>query len=380
MTAARSERAVLAGTREDAPAGTAAGAAPAATGPGTATGTGDVIASGRLMVRPLPLGLDGIGEVESFMSWFSRLAWSNGFRSIRQLCRAEGIPCVVTSDLAHCDQRLGVLELVGLGVPAHRAMSLDDLLAPSGSVGTGGSRSNWVLPRQADSRGVPHQVCPECIAGQATPYWTKASRMSYVTQCPVHNVMLLSHCPSCNGQLVLHEFRASGLTHCAGCRLDLRGERGRLQPGERVPAHWRDASQPTPHPCASGAITQSALWKGIRAILLVLCDPKLVGELLRVPLLHAHHRLFVALAAGPELPFDRHRCEQRHQMLVFAAWLMEDWEKRILALQAQVDMRKAFRRVRGAAQATWISEFFRPAWPELQLAPAERYAASLTVA
>lgn len=366
MTTARSEQAA----RADTPATTAAGPR-----------TGEVIASERLLVRPQPIGLDGTSEVESFMSWFSRLAWTNGFRSIRHLCRAENIPCVVTSDLAHCDQRLGVLGLVGLGESAHRAMSLHDLLAPSRSVGMGSSRSNWVLSRQEDSLGVPHQVCPECIAGQATPYWTKASRMSYITQCAVHNVVLLSHCPSCSGQLVLHEARASGLTQCARCRLDLRCvRRPRLPPSERVPAHWRDVSLPTPHPCASGSIAKSALWKGIRAILMVLCDAKLAGELLDVPSLHAYHSLFATIAAGPELPFDRHRCEQRHLMLVFAAWLMQDWEKRILALQEQVDMRKAFRRVRGTVLSTWISEFFRPAGPELQLAPAERYAASLAVA
>lgn len=334
-----------------------------------------ISASARMLVRPHPIGLDNTSPVESFMSWCTRLAWANGFRTMHHLLSSEGISWAASSD-ARSDLMLKLLRLAGLDESVLRVLSLEDLLRFLGSRGNGGSGSIWVLSRSDFSKGVPHQVCPHCTAEQAIPYWTKSSRMSYTTQCTIHSVVLLSHCPSCGDPLALCKTRAVGLTQCAKCRLDLRSvRRSKLLPAERVPQHWSSSSAVTPHPCVSGSIKKWSLWSGIRTILAISCDRDIASKLLRLSFVRDHHCLFEAVACTPQLPFDQHASERRHRMLVFAKWLLEDWEERILRIQSDFDIGNSFCTHDITGPPNWTREFFRHR--ELQLPAAERYAFSL---
>lgn len=332
----------------------------------------------RMLVRPAPIGLDGLLPMESFMSWLTRLAWANGFLAAHNLLKAQRISWLVSTDVGPERRRLEILRLGGQGESALRAMSLKELLVLCGSSGEGGASSNWVLPREDGSAAVPHQVCPRCLAEQATPYWTKETRISYITQCASHHVVLLSHCPACDGQLTLHRERTTALTHCERCKLDLRSvHQWARPPSERIPRDWLDTCVPTTHPCTSGYIKKQALWKGIRAILIVLCDSNFARSLLRLSFLKDHHALLEALADGSNAPFDWHRSEQRHRMLIFAKWLIEAWNDRILAIAAHMDIRSEFIRARNTVGPNWTSGFFRREVSQRPLSPEERYASSL---
>ena len=316
--------------------------------------------------------------MESFMSWSTRLAWANGFRALSNLLRAQGTAWPGNTDVGPQSHRLEVLRLGGLDRSVLHAMSLRDPLQLLGSSGEGGAASNWVLSRENCSNGIPHQVCPRCLAEHATPYWAKETRLSSVTQCMKHDVVLLSHCPSCDGRLTLHKTRTTALTHCETCKLDLRSvNRPTLSSSERIPQHWSTAGVPTPHPFTPGYIEKPELWRGIRAILIVVCDPKFASGLLQISMLKDHHPLLETIASGPSIPFNLHRSEQRHRVRVLAKWLIEKWGERISAIRAGFDIKNALRQASRTGGTNWTLEFFRRECSYLSLSPAERYASSL---
>lgn len=330
-----------------------------------------------MLIRTAPVGLDGVMPMESFMSWSIRLAWANGFRALSNLLRAQGIAWQGNTDVGPQSHRLEVLRLGGMDRSALDAMSLRDPLEFLGSCGEGGAASKWVLSRQNRSSGIPHQVCPRCLAENVTPYWTKDTRLSSVTQCMKHDAVLLSHCPSCDVQLTLHKMRTTALTHCETCKLDLRSvNRPTLSSSDRIPQHWWTTEIPTPHPCTTGYIKKRELWRGIRAILIVVCDPKFARGLLHVSMLKNHHPLLETIAAGPSIPFDLHRSEQRHSILVLAKWLIEKWDERVPKILTGFDIKNALRQASRVVDTNWTIEFFRREYSYLPLSPAERYASS----
>jgi hypothetical protein len=316
--------------------------------------------------------------MESYLSWASRLAWSNGYRSVQRLLRAEGLPAAPDSDLGQEEHRRRLVRLAGFDDSL--LVPLTVLVFPTSSCGIqrrAGPGSRWMLRRESAEPGAPHQVCPQCLTEAKVPYWTMSSRRSYVTQCAKHRALLLSHCPECGAQLTISMKRTAELHQCATCRSDLRCAKGSaLSSAEQVPQHWMDFDAATPHPCAPGLIEKHAFWAGVKVILDAAYSQAIAEKLMRIPAVESFHRLFEKILTHPSWSFDHHDVNCRHQALLFMKWLLEDWDNRVSGIRSMMDIRDAIKYSR-TNSTTWPQEYFR-AHSFIEHIPLEkRYARSL---
>ena len=314
-----------------------------------------------LPVRVCPIGLMESDAMESFMSWASRLAWSNGYRSIQRLLGAEGFPAAsISSDVGQEECRRRLVQLAGFDDSLLASLTVRIFPASPNDIQRGaGPGSRWILHRDTTEPGTPHQVCPQCLAAGEVPYWKMNSRRSYVTQCAKHGAVLLSHCPECGGQLTISRTRTAELHQCAICRFDLRcAEDSTLSPADQVPQHWTNFDAATPHPCAPGFIEKHAFWAGVKVILDVVCRPAIAMRLLKVSAIESFHGPIEKVVARPYWSFDHHDVGCRHHLLLFIKWLLEDWDNRVNGIQSMVDIRSAIKYSR-TNYATWPQEYFR---------------------
>ncbi len=68
------------------------------------------------------------------------------------------------------------------------------------------------------------QYCPQCLRGDADPYFRRCWRLAFVTVCPAHARRLLDRCEACGAVVNFHRLPgdAETMTQCHGCRGDLR--------------------------------------------------------------------------------------------------------------------------------------------------------------
>ncbi len=107
---------------------------------------------------------------------------------------------------------------------------------------TGNTR--WVMPLSVyhrTRRSYGQQFCPVCLALDATPYLRLRWRLSFLTACAEHGVLLEDRCRSCGKSVSPHRLdMACGRTRstritmrwCAHCRADLAGPGVKVGSGE----------------------------------------------------------------------------------------------------------------------------------------------------
>lgn len=312
------------------------------------------------------------------MSWASRLAWSNGYRSIQRLLATEGFIVPRVSDVGQEKFRRPLVRLAGFSDALLVSLTLRTF--PPSSYGTQrgvGRGSRWVLRGDAAESSNPHQVCPECLASDEIPYWTMNSRRSYVTQCAKHGTALLSHCPECADPLTISKTRTTELHQCSTCRFDLRcAESSALSPANQVPQHWIDFNAVMPHPCTPGHIEKRAFWTGVKVVLDALSRHVIAVPLTSAPAVERFSWLFRTLAAHPHWSFDQHDVNCRHQALLFMKWLLEDWDSRISFIQSIRGVRDAIK-YSHTSEVTWVHEYFHARISAARVSSKERYARSL---
>jgi hypothetical protein len=68
------------------------------------------------------------------------------------------------------------------------------------------------------------QYCPQCLRGDADPYFRRYWRLAFVTVCPKHRRCLLDRCQSCGAVVNFHQLPgdAEAITLCHSCRYDMR--------------------------------------------------------------------------------------------------------------------------------------------------------------
>lgn len=316
-------------------------------------------AGSALPIRVSPIGLKGSAPLESFLSWASRLAWSNGYRSVQRLLVTEGFNAPSVSDLGREKFKKQLVQLAGLDDGLVGALSVQAFpSSPSNNQQKAGPSSRWIIRTDMAGEACAHQVCPLCLAASEVPYWTMNSRRSYVTQCPEHGTAFLSHCPECGCQLTISKARTTELHQCERCRFDLRcAENSILSPLEQVPQHWVNFEVPMPHPCAPGLIRTQAFWVGAKVILDALFRHTIASKLRNAADIKDFRRLFEKVANRPHWTFDHHDVECRHDALLFLRWLLEDPSSRIGSIQSIVDIRTAIK-YSATAKVTWAHEYF----------------------
>jgi hypothetical protein len=164
---------------------------------------------------------------ESFSSWFARSAEANGLRPVelhhvvqpggdrspRDLDRHADLHLVQRAAEATGQQAIE-LEWSTFRRWAGTVFENDDGL----------TKLSWLPPagRQGGTRCFGQQFCPLCLREDRVPYLRLTWRLAFVTVCPVHRILLMDRCPSCNEPV--HVLRMGGMRNmaCASCGADLR--------------------------------------------------------------------------------------------------------------------------------------------------------------
>ncbi len=162
---------------------------------------------------------------ESFASWFIRLAHANGLPP-KDLYRAAMPGAYLHSlDL----DRLGSPQLFQMleektGVDATRIQSLT-LATWQGKLfetDEGLNKLLWLPPvgREVSKKSFGQQVCPRCL-DEGPPYFRKFWRLSFVTACPRHGVLLVDRCRKCGSPIApARGLDARGRLRCFRCEAD----------------------------------------------------------------------------------------------------------------------------------------------------------------
>jgi len=292
------------------------------------------------------------GEILS--SWLSRLAEGHGL-SLHSLCSSSWPGRhVLAKDIDRSPSPDFLQDLASKsGVPLDRIQGLTF----EGLTGRlfercdeGQARVSWILPihlRSVRSHGA--QFCPDCLS-EATPFFRRDWRLSFVTLCLRHGKMLSERCPSCTQALnpllcfggLRRNTGAVPLFLCNRCGWDLRkpapSDNTTLGPHagllwsfqERLDLAVRDNWILQP---GQGAIHSIPWFRGIQILLRHLSN----GRRSR------HLRWAVQGQMNLPMDFDMevslegfHLFEQlptayRARMLLLVAWLLEEWPARFIA-------------------------------------------------
>lgn len=154
--------------------------------------------------RPIPLwpGRPRPLPGETFSSWFSRTAWSNGLTPAELYGVATNGAQIHSRDLDRLAERPLLIRLaMATGISA-------DILADAMVTRWAGHlydaeerhiRLPW-LPSVGTERTRPsfgQQFCPLCLGEDAAPYFRLGWRLYFVTACRRHRVHLCDRCPGC---------------------------------------------------------------------------------------------------------------------------------------------------------------------------------------
>jgi|GEM_PF-945693 len=165
---------------------------------------------------------------ESFSSWFARTAWANG------LSASELYPIALPGARAYrIDLDRFACDALIENLSAHTGVPPDDLNARTFWHWTGKlfERDDghikliWLPPagRQQTGKSFGQQVCPICLDDEE-PYLRRDWRLSFVTTCNIHKVLLIDRCPNCTApiQPLYTRYDVACMTACWHCGFDLR--------------------------------------------------------------------------------------------------------------------------------------------------------------
>jgi hypothetical protein len=173
---------------------------------------------------------------ELLSSWLVRLARANGLK-VQTLTRMifGGDTSIWTRDIdtLASDEFLAALSRCTGATPDEAFQST--LKACDGSFTesiTVTNRAGWILPL-----GIYHrirkrcglQICPICLQTDPEPYFRRSWRLAFVTECPVHEIILHDCCPQCGSAIMIHRGEmgkrrivvADSIRCCANCGFDL---------------------------------------------------------------------------------------------------------------------------------------------------------------
>ncbi|KAL0630338.1 hypothetical protein Q9L58_010815, partial [Maublancomyces gigas] len=251
-------------------------------------------AGSALPIRVSPIGLKGSAPLESFLSWASRLAWSNGYRSVQRLLVTEGFNAPSVSDLGREKFKKQLVQLAGLDDGLVGALSVQAF--PSSSSNNqqkAGPSSRWILRTDMAGEACAHQQ------GQQNSINAKDVDLTFDAQRIKHS-------------------RLSSKSLSTGTQ---------------------------------------AFWVGAKVILDALFRHTIASKLRNAAGIKDFRRLFEKVANRPHWTFDHHDVECRHDALLFLRWLLEDPSSRIGSIQSIVDIRTAIK-YSATAKVTWAHEYF----------------------
>lgn len=183
-----------------------------------------------LHVKPL--------DDELLSSWIIRLAHAHGFK-VETLCSILFGP---HSTIWNRDIDKLAPEEVGSSLQKAMGISESEFekLALRSYKGTlfeklnANGKSRWIVPigvyhRKRKRNGL--MLCPQCLLEDDVPYYRRAWRLAFVTECTRHKIQLIDCCPNCDAPIIPHRadmgaknlYPAADLrVHCWQCGIDYR--------------------------------------------------------------------------------------------------------------------------------------------------------------
>ncbi|MCX7146241.1 MAG: TniQ family protein [Sulfuritalea sp.] len=233
--------------------------------------------------------------------------------------------------------------------------------------------TNWILPLgiyHRTRRGFGIQFCPLCLFADPVPYFRRKWRLAFVTICDQHNCLLHDRCPACQAPVIYFrndlgrrkDYKLTSHTLCWQCGFDLC----------RAPAYSPPAPDGLSIVALRSLITFHDLGWWFQG------DATMPYGHLYFDALH-HLAMLLSSARGRRLldfieketgwralgcgQLKRERFEQRsvrvrHELLVAALWLLEDWPDRFV--RASLDGKLSQSRIlRGEALPFWFESEVR---------------------
>lgn len=233
--------------------------------------------------------------------------------------------------------------------------------------------TKWILPlgvyhRKRKRYGV--QFCPLCLFFDPAPYYRRRWRLAFSTVCDVHGTMLHDRCPQCGSPVVYFRndlgyrsgYRIGDLVSCWKCDFDLRraaaysptGPDGKSISVVRSLGMFHDLGWWFQ---GGEAIPYSPLYfEALHHLLMILPSPngvRLTGYIedqtgWRASLCDARKRS----------PFEAHSISVRHNLLVSALWLLDDWPDRFVRAAKASGLSQS-RILRGESLPFWFESEIR---------------------
>jgi len=171
---------------------------------------------------------------EIFSSWFTRVAHSNGL-SPTELHSV----CVPGSHIFHVDidrfpnslliealaQNTGFLraKIEPLTLSRYHGIVFADQPPKS--------RLIWIPPANVSIKSFGQQICPSCLQEDKKPYARTQWRLSFVTLCPIHRLLLVDRCTKCGNPISLLKLDPILAFHrCFYCGTNLHSNASHEQP------------------------------------------------------------------------------------------------------------------------------------------------------
>jgi hypothetical protein len=233
--------------------------------------------------------------------------------------------------------------------------------------------TKWILPlgiyhRTRRSYGV--QFCSQCLFFDPVPYFRRSWRLAFSTFCDRHGIMLHDRCPACRAPVVVFrndlgrrsDYRIGDHTSCWQCGFDLR----------RAPAYGPSG----PDGKSIMALRSLATFHGLGWWFQG--DVGIPYGHLYFDALH-HLVMFLASALGRRLLvfteretgwhaaigdqtartcFERRSVGARHELLVSALWLLDDWPDRFVRGAKAAGLSQS-RILRGESLPFWFESEIR---------------------
>lgn len=174
-------------------------------------------------VRTKPLADEG------FVSWFCRLAWSNGLdaQSLFDVAKTDGNS--KHRDLDRFPDPLSIERLASATGADATGLTQRTLKGWCGTVTESIDETGEIpwLPQagmRKQSRAFGQQACISCLREQPTPYFRQHWRLACLTMCENHREMLIDRCPACAApiQPLLLQSATSPISVCWRCGQDYR--------------------------------------------------------------------------------------------------------------------------------------------------------------
>lgn len=114
----------------------------------------------------------------------------------------------------------------GLDAAALRNMTLEPLIGKILNTSRLKNKEawKWVIPTGSRNKTKINGLhfCPKCIARKPS-YYKKSWRLSWVVACPIHELLLINKCPSCDQSVSPHlvTYLQTDITQCISCDFNL---------------------------------------------------------------------------------------------------------------------------------------------------------------